>query len=163
MNASKVAGEAPRAILDQTSRSARSLATSMGLCLESVAHPKLHGYGEVMLVVCPEHCRTLEAEGWSKTDLRQRIQESTRRPLAECLPDSECAEGLPLQALPRDLLGPDGLPKPEALRAPVPKFRREEDILIVVAGGRAGKFSAVLGGWVGGRMGSVAVTREIAA
>ena len=33
--------------------------------------------------------------------------------------------------------------------------------LIVVAGGRAGKFSAVLGGWVGGKMGSVAVTREI--
>jgi hypothetical protein len=44
----------------------------------------------------------------------------------------------------------------------VPKFRRDEDILIVVAGGRAGKFSAVLGGWVGGTLGSVAVTRVIA-
>jgi len=156
------AGEAPRAILDQTSRSARSLATSLGLCLESVAHPKLHGYGEVLLVVCPEHGRTLEADGWSKADLRRRIQQATSRPLGQCLPDSECAEGLPLQALPRELLGPDGRPKPEALAFPVPKFRRDEDILIVVAGARAGKFSAVLGGWVGGKMGSVAVTREIA-
>jgi len=157
------AGEAPRAILDQTSRSARSLATSMGLCLESVAHPKFHGYGEVMLVVCPEHCRTLEADGWSKADLRRRIQEATSRPLGQCLPDAECAEGLPLQALPRDLLGQDGRPKPETLALPLAKFRRDEDILIVVAGARAGKFSAVLGGWVGGKMGSEAVTREIMA
>ncbi|HBZ70599.1 MAG TPA: thioredoxin [Deltaproteobacteria bacterium] len=157
------AGEAPRAILDQTSRSARSLATSMGLCLESVAHPKLHGYGEVLLVVCPEHCRTLEADGWSKADLRRRIQEATSRPLGQCLPDAECAEGVPIQALPRDLLGPDGRPRPEILALPLTKFRRDEDILIVVAGGRAGKFSAVLGGWVGGKMGSVAVTREISA
>ncbi|HYB12662.1 MAG TPA: redoxin domain-containing protein [Myxococcota bacterium] len=155
------AGEAPRAILDQTSRSARSLATSMALCLESVAHPKFHGYGEVLLVVCPEHCRTLAADGWSKTDLRRRIQEATSRPLGQCLPDAECAEGIPIQALPPDLMGPDGRPRPEVLNLPVPKFRRNEDILIVVAGGRAGKFSAVLGGWVGGKMGSVAVTREI--
>ena len=155
------AGEAPRAILDQASRSARSLATSVGLCLESVAHPKLHGYGEVLLVVCPEHCRTLEADGWSKADLRRRIQEVTSRPLAACLPDAQCAEGLPPQTLPRELLGPDGQPKPETLGVPVPKFRRDEDILIVVAGAAAGKFSAVLGGWVGGKMGSVAVTREI--
>jgi len=155
------AGEAPRAILDQTSRSARSLATSMGLCLESVAHPKFHGYGEVLLVVCPEHCRTLAADRWSKSDLRRRIQEATVRPLGQCLPDAECAEGLPVQALPGALLGQDGRPRPELLALPLPKFRRDEDILIVVAGARAGKFSAVLGGWVGGKMGSVAVTRGI--
>jgi peroxiredoxin len=157
------AGEAPRAILDQTSRSARSLATSFGLCLDAVAHPKFHGYGEVMLVVSPEHCRTLEQDGWSKAQVRARIQEVTRRPLAECLPDETCAEGIPVQALPPALRGPDGAPKPEVLGFPVPKFRRDEEILLVVAGGTAGKFSAVLGGWVGGAMGSVAVTREIGA
>ncbi len=75
------AGEAPRAILDQLSRSGRSLATSFGLCLDSVAHPKFHGYGEVLLVVAPEHARTFEADGWSKADIRRRIQEVTRKPL----------------------------------------------------------------------------------
>jgi hypothetical protein len=43
----------------------------------------------------------------------------------------------------------------------VSKFRRDEDVLIAVAGGTAGKFSAIVGGWVGGKMGSTAVTREI--
>ena len=155
------AGEAPRAILDQMSRTARSLATSFGLCLDAVAHPKLHGYGEVVLVVSPEHARTFAADGWSKTDLRRRIQEVTRRPLAACLPDEECAEGIPPESLPAELRGPDGRPRPEVLALPVPKFRRDEDVLLVVAGGTAGKFSAVVGGWVGGRMGSLAVTREI--
>jgi peroxiredoxin len=155
------AGEAPRAILDQLSRTGRSLATSFGLCLEAVAHPKFHGYGEVLLVVSPEHARTFEADGWSKTDVRKRIQEVTRRSLGACLPDDECAEGIPIQGLPKEILGPDGLPRPEVLALPVPKFRRDEDVLIAVAGGTAVKFSAIVGGWVGGKMGSIPVTREI--
>ena len=155
------AGEAPRAAGDQLSRSARSLATSIGLCLASVAHPKLHGMGEVMLVVSPEHVRTFERDGYTKADLRARIQEVTTRPLKEYLPDEECEKGTPLAALPRDLLGPDRRPRPDALSVPLPKFRRAEDILIVVAGGPAGKFSAIVGGWVAGAKGSVAVTREI--
>ena len=64
-------------------------------------------------------------------------------------------------ALPPELLGPDGRPTPEALDTPLPKFRRNDDILIVVAGGTAGKFSAVVGGWASGAAGSTAVTREI--
>ena len=50
----------------------------------------------------------------------------------------------------------------EALSRPIPKFANPSDILIIVAGGTAGMFSAVLGGWLSGAMGSVAVTREIA-
>lgn len=157
------AGEAPRAILDQLSRTGRSLATSFGLCLDSVAHPKFHGYGEVLLVVSPEHAKTFASDGWSKREIRERIQEVTTRPLGACLPDDECAEGIPIAALPKQILGPDGRPRPETLAFPVPKFRRAEEILIVVAGGTAGKFSAIVGGWVGGKMGSIAVTREIGA
>jgi hypothetical protein len=85
----------------------------------------------------------------------------TRRSLGACLPDDECAEGIPIQALPNTILGPDGRPRPEVLGFPVSKFRRDEDVLIAVAGGTAGKFSAIVGGWVGGKMGSMAVTREI--
>ena len=38
------AGEAPWAIRDQLSRTARSLGASMGLCLDAMAHPKLRGW-----------------------------------------------------------------------------------------------------------------------
>ncbi len=155
------AGEAPRAIRDQLSRTARSLGASMGLCLEAMAHPKLHRMGEVLLVVSPEHARTFARDGYNKTDLRTRIQEVTARPLRELLPDDECQKGMALGAVPKELRGPDGRPTDEGLDTLFPKFKRDEDILIMVGGGTAGKFSAVVGGWASGAAGSIAVTQEI--
>ena len=155
------AGEAPRAIRDQLSRTGRSLGASMGWCLETMAHPRLHRMGEVLLVVSPEHAKTFARDNYRKADLRARIQEVTARPLRELLPDDECRKGMVPGALPPELLGPDGRPTAEALDTPLPKFRRDDDILIVVAGGTAGKFSAMLGGWASGAAGSTAVTREI--
>ncbi len=155
------AAEAPRAIRDQISRRSSSLAASMAYSLETVAHRKLHGMDQVLLVVSPEHARTFEQDGYTKTDLRARVQEVTGRPLRDVLPDDECQKGTPTRVLPKAWLGPDGQPTTEALSRPFPKFSRPEDILIVVAGGTAGKFSAVVGGWASGGAGSTAVTREI--
>ena len=155
------AAEAPRAIRDQISRRSSSLAASMAYSLETVAHRKLHGMDQVLLVVSPEHARTFEQDGYTKTELRARVQEVTGRPLRDVLPDDECQKGTPTRVLPKAWLGPDGQPTAEALSRPFPKFSRPEDILIVVAGGTAGKFSAVVGGWASGGAGSTAVTREI--
>ena len=49
----------------------------------------------------------------------------------------------------------------EQLAQKIPKFRRPENINIIVAGGDAGKFSAVFAGWVSGPMGSSSVSRRI--
>jgi hypothetical protein len=49
----------------------------------------------------------------------------------------------------------------EDLEKMMPKFRSEEDIHIVVAGGEAGKFSAAFHGWVTGSIGSIPVSRKI--
>ena len=155
------AGEAPRAVRDERSRRAPSLAASFGMALDAVAHPKMHRLGQALLVVSPEHARTLTGGGYSKDDLRARIQEVTARPLRELLGDEQCENGTPLSVLPADWIGPDGAPIPAALDRPVPKFTSPEDILIVVAGGTAGKHSAIIGGWAAGGAGSVAVTREI--
>ena len=46
------------------------------------------------------------------------------------------------------------------LRSELPRSR-PGGMLIVHAGGRAGLFSAIIGGWVSGRMGSEPVTREV--
>tara|TARA_B100001123_G_scaffold163674_1_gene188579 strand:+ start:16870 stop:18516 length:1647 start_codon:yes stop_codon:yes gene_type:complete len=155
------AGEAPRAIRDQRSRSANSLATSLGLSLESVAHVKLHGMGEVLLVVSPEHNHTFGRGGYTKDILRERIQEVTSRPLRELLPDRNCEKGTPLSVLPKEWKTSDGSVTEDALSQPFPKFLDPKDILIIVAGGEAGKFSAVVGGWAAGGLGSIAVTREV--
>ncbi len=154
-------GEAPRAIRDQLSRSAKSLATSLGLSLESVAHVKLHLISEALLVVSPEHVRTLKRDGFSKNDVRAQIQATTARPLRELLPNDVCEKGMLPRALPPDWLDSTGQPLPDALDRRLPKFRRDEDILMVVAGGSAGKFSAVVGGWASGGTSSTAVTKRI--
>ena len=155
------AAEAPRAIRDQLSRNSRSLAASMGYSLEAIAHVKLHGMDQALLVVSPEHARTFERDGFTRDDLRARIQEVTGRPLRDVLPNDECQKGTVARALPRDWLGPDGRPTGEALDRPFPKFSRAENILVMVAGGTAGKFSAAVGGWASGGLGSKAVTRVI--
>ena len=54
-----------------------------------------------------------------------------------------------------------GAPVPEHLRdATLPKFR-PDGILLVHAGGGAGLFSAMIGGWANGSTGSQPVTRRV--
>jgi hypothetical protein len=142
-----------RQIADQTSRTARALGGSLGMGLEACWHPKSYNSGEILLIVCPEHADTLAREKWTKADLRARIQEVTARPLRELLRDDDSGEGIPLSAL--------GPVTEERLAEKIAKFRQPEDINIIVAGGNAGKFSAVFAGWVSGPMGSSSVSRRI--
>lgn len=144
-----------RQIADQTSRTARALCGSLGLGLEACWHPKQHGSGEILLVVCPEHADTIWRDRWSKAQVRARIQEITSRPLRELIPDEESGEGVPLKAM--HLVNPTE----EQLEQRIPKFRQAEYINMIVAGGEAGKFSAVFAGWVSGPMGSSSVSRKI--
>ena len=145
----------PRLIVDQLSRTAHALAGSLGMALESCWHPKLHGYGEVLLVISPEHADTIKRDGWSKAQVRNRIQEASARPIRELLPDANAGEGMALKHF--------GLANPSAdqLEQRIPKFRKPENINIIVAGGEAGKFSSAFGGWFSGPMGSISVSRKI--
>ncbi len=144
------AGSAPVPIVDQLARDAKALATSYGLALQSLSHPKHYLQGEVVLIVPPEHVDTFAKDGWTKDQIRERIQEVTARPVRELMRDDFCAEGLPPQVAER--LGPDTV---------ISKFRNPKEITLVVAGGEAGKFAAYLPGWVSGPMGSVMTTKKI--
>lgn len=144
------AGGAPTPIIDQLARDAKSLATSYGMALAAVSHPKHYNYGEIVVAVTPEHVDTFAKDGWTKDQVRARIQEVTLMRAADLARDEFCAEGLPAEAVER--LGPDTL---------VPKFRNPKEIYLVVAGGEAGKWGAYLCGWVSGPMGSTMTTVKI--
>lgn len=144
------AGGAPTGFVDQLARDARSLATSYGLVLAAASHPKHYFHGEIVVVVPPEHVDTFARDGWTKDQVRERIQQVTARPVRELVQDAECAEGIPAKLAER--LSLDTL---------VSKFLSKEMITLVVAGGEAGKFGAYLQGWVSGPMGSTMVTRKI--
>lgn len=143
----------PTLMVDQDSRSAGQLAGSFGLCLESAFHPKAHYATEVLVVVCPEHVDTLVADGYDKAAIRQRIQEVTQRPIRDLAANDQSGVGFKADRV--AAMSEDDLNKS------IPKFRRDEDIHITVAGSEAGKFSAAFHGWATGEIGSVVVSRKI--
>lgn len=145
----------PSLIIDHTSRSARQIGGSIGMVLEGIAHPKTHGASDTFLVLCPEHLDTLQTEGWTKEQLRARIQEASSRPMRELLADEDSGVGIS-----PDHFGDDG-PTEDQLREMVPKFANPANIHIVVAGSEAGKFSSVIQGWGTGPRGSQIVSRKI--
>ena len=144
------AGGAPTGFIDQLSRDARSLATSYGLALAALHHPKFPFVSETVVLVSPEHVDTFASDGWSKSQIREQIQAATARPIGELMRDEVCAEGIPPRLA--ETLGPE---------TPVSKFRSPSDIVLVVAGGEAGKFGAYVQGWPVGPEGSAMVTRRI--
>jgi hypothetical protein len=135
------AGEGPRGIVDQRSRTPESLARSFAACLRTVAHPKLLGW-DALLVVSPEHARVFREAGWSKQRLRERLLDLLTIPGQELAP------------------GAGGIDEGIAgLSGGASKFRAD-GLMLAHAGGPAGLFSAVIGGW-GGTGGSLPVTQEV--
>jgi len=102
-------------------------------------------------VVGPEHAKTIADEGWSKQDVRQFLFTTVRRPYRELAPGPEGAEGSRLRFD----------PTPRAPEELVPKFPSPEEVMVVVAGGTAGRFSAAIPGWLGGKHGSQPVTKLV--
>ncbi len=143
----------PVQMVDQESRSAPQLAGTFGLCLESAFNPKMHFATDALVVVCPEHVDTLARDGWGKAEIRRRIQEITSRPVRELVEDERSGSGF-RRAVAERMSG-------EELERRLPKFRRDEDIHIVVAGADAGKFSGAFHGWATGEIGSQPVSRKI--
>jgi hypothetical protein len=146
------AGEAPHGISDHASRTARALAGSLGWSMAGLWNSKHFPlYSHTMLVVGPEHARTLAEDGWSPMDLARHLHETVRRPYRELLPDETHGEGTNLQFAKTP---PDG-------DAMIPKFPSPDEIHVVVAGGTAGRFSMAIPGWLGTRNGSQPVTRIV--
>ncbi|MFV0308356.1 MAG: thioredoxin family protein [Desertimonas sp.] len=138
-------GEGPRCVVDQLSRRPESLATSLAACLRTVHHPKLPLGFDAIVVMGPEHLRVFADAGWDRdrilTELHARLQ----------LPGTELVRGAG---------GIDeGVPEHLA-DATLPKFR-DGGLLLASAGGGAGLFSAIIGGWANGATGSTPITREV--
>lgn len=147
------AGEAPHGISDHASRTARELAGSIGWSMSglwNIKHFPL--YSHTMLVVGPEHARTLADEGWSKEDLKRHLHETVRLPFRKLLPDADNGEGTNLR------FGKGLKPEPDDL---ISKFPSPAELHVVVAGGTAGRFSMAIPGWLGTRNGSRPVTVAI--
>jgi len=88
--------------------------------------------------------------------VRNRIQEITSRPVRELLPTDDYGG---LGAMPEQVSLAHGR-TPEQLNRLMPKFKSSRNIHIIVAGGPAGKWSAVFNGF-GDAAVSMPVSRKI--
>ena len=139
------AGAGVTPIVDQASRAPESLARSFAAALRGVAHPKLVIAFDAMLVVCPEHGRVFREAGWDRARLMAELEELLTLDGDELVKGAAgIDEGLASWAAGRTL----------------PKFR-PGGLLVVHAGGTAGMFSAVIGGWASGAAGSEPTTRPV--
>ena len=129
-----LAGDAPLSISEHRSRTPEELAAALGWAAATLWSPNWWPLGSATLfVICPEHADTLAAGGWSKDDVR--------------------AGDLAGRAATGRRAAPRRVHRPQVGRAPdaelVPKWDSPDDILLIVAGGEAGRFSAVFGPCVG--------------
>ena len=140
------AGEGPRCVVDQLSRTPESLANTLASCLRAVPHPKLFMAFDAVLILGPEHARVFAEAGWDRDRVLAEIAARSIVPGIEVVRGaSGITEGMP-----------------EGFRdTPLPKFR-PGGLLLVHAGGSAGLFSAIIGGWVNGDTGSQPITARIA-
>ena len=138
-------GEGPRIVVDQKSRSADSLVRMLAEGLLASVSPRTVMGMDGLLVVSPEHIARFSDAGWD----RQRFMEELGRHLVVEADGILAGTGGIEEGLPPGLTG-----------LALPKFR-PGGLLVVHAGGPAGLFSAIIGGWLNGPMGSEPTSREI--
>jgi hypothetical protein len=140
------AGFGLQGVVDQKSRDPESLCRSMAESLKAIHNVKLAPSCDALLVVCPEHERTFRKAGWSKARVYEELYRLCEIPGEELVAGAKgIAEGGP----------------PSLAGKTVNKFR-PGGLIIVRAGGGAGMFSGIIGGWsAGGPRGSIPVTKEV--
>ncbi len=139
------AGEGPRCIVDQLSRTPESLAGSLAGALQAMHHHKLVMAFDAILVLGPEHARVFADAGWDRDRILFELHMRLATPVAELVRGADgIAEGVP------EGLGDCALPK-----------FTPTGLLLAYAGGGAGLFSALIGGWINGATGSTPVTRVV--
>ena len=139
------AGYGVQGVVDQVSRSPESLTASFAACLNAMYHPKSFPGPDAFVVMAPDHQRLYREAGWSKAKFKAEIDRLTTV-------DAD-----------KILTGLDGMLTGAPLSAKGTRIRKFRDggFNVVMAGGRAGLFSAILPGWSPGSVNSQVTTREV--
>ncbi|MGD2047607.1 MAG: hypothetical protein PVH96_15465, partial [Gemmatimonadota bacterium] len=145
------AGAGLTVVSEHTARTGAGLLRTLAASLATVWSWRSCGRVEALVVVCPEHAATLAADGFTKERVRDFLFDNTGVPVRAY--EHEGTEGTQLRDSYEEI-DIDGEPHYR-------KFSDPSQIVIVVAGGTAGKFSGVIGGWLSGSRGSQMVTYPV--
>lgn len=145
------AGECPAGVSEHNAREGKQILRAISYALRNVWTFRSCMMAEAMVVICPEHAHTMKRDGYTKALAREFLFENTGIPVKAM--EDVGAEGTQFAGM-YGKITIDGEPHYR-------KFREPGSIKIVVAGGTAGKFSAVIGSWLSGPRGSEMVTYPI--
>ena len=146
------AAEAPHGVYDHRSLRAEDLLITISRSLEVISHHKSTHHGDTLVVLSPEHASTIAGDGWSKADMREFLWHRLRKPVSELIPGLDGGDGLPAHVMAK-------FPHPETDATLIPKFREPGNLKFVVAGGTAGRFTAVIPGWTFPKMSSLVIKK----
>ena len=138
-----IGSDAPQNISDHRSRTPEDLAFILAWAAASAWSTNWWPLTEPsVFVICPEHAEMFRAAGWSKQRLRQFMFDAVHRTASEL----RRGETTPFAAAADPA-------------ADIPKWASPEAIVLLVAGGEAGRYSAVLGPCTG--MGAQIISQEV--
>jgi AhpC/TSA family len=138
-----IGSDAPLSISDHRSRTPEDLGYILAWAAASTWSTNWWPLSEPsVFIICPEHADMFRAHGWSKQQLREYMFEAVRKP-AKSLRRGETTPYVHAS-------DPD---------AEVHKWTSAAEIILLVAGGEAGRYSALLGPCTG--MGSQIVSAEV--
>ncbi len=138
-----IGSDAPQNISDHRSRTPEDLAYILAWAAASAWSTNWWPLTEPsVFVICPEHAEMFRAAGWSKQHLRQFMFDAVHRPASEL----RRGETTPFAAAADPA-------------ADISKWASPDSIVLLVAGGEAGRYSAVLGPCTG--MGAQIISREV--
>lgn len=129
--ATVVAAEAPNQVANHVATTPEGILATMADRMRALGSANVGGRTEMVVVFCPEHVKTIAGAGWAKRDVQEHLWRTATRTLAD---------------LKRGGMRAGEVEPGDDARVfhvtPGP-----EDILVVAAGGEAGRFSACLPGW----------------
>lgn len=137
--------EGPHSVTNHVATDTFGIGISIASCMSSLGSNNAYGMGEVVVVVGPEHAEFFQKEKWSKDDLRLYLYQKARNTISDLMFRQRYGRFY-------NRMWPKWFDRSRDDER-VPVVVRPDDIHIFVAGGPAGRFSAVIPGWggLGGR------------
>lgn len=136
--------EGPNQFQNHSALNAENILRTLADRMSSLGTFNMGSETEMAVTICPEHYKDLSEQGWTKETIQQFLFEHAKRSIADMkmggLIEAPIQEG-------------DNQKFKHAVSAP-------DQILLTVAGGEAGRFSACMPGWFSSKQ-SQAITKSI--
>lgn len=143
--------EGPHSVTNHVATDTFGIGVSIASCMSSLGSNNAYGMGEVVIVVGPEHADFFRKEKWTKDDLRLYLYQKARNRIGDLMFQQRYGRFY-------NRMWPKWFDRTRDDEE-VPVVVKPDDIHIFVAGGPAGRFSAVIPGW--GGLGGRSVIRKV--